>query len=74
MISLEAATRTNVPVCSVLEMGAGEQRATVPIPPCCSEHGIKREEAVIGTPTTDDAIFEESRSSQFSSSGFASSR
>ncbi|EFO27009.1 hypothetical protein LOAG_01466 [Loa loa] len=71
----DTTTGIGVPVCSASEMSAREQRATVPIPLCCSsERNIKGEEAMIGTSTTEDAAFEENRSGQFSSSALTSLR
>ncbi|OZC08686.1 hypothetical protein X798_04234 [Onchocerca flexuosa] len=64
----EATTSISVPLCSASEMSAREQHVTVPIFTCLSERNIKREEAVISTPITEDAVFEENGIGQFSSS------
>ncbi|KAL4003063.1 hypothetical protein ACH3XW_6055 [Acanthocheilonema viteae] len=70
----EATTSVGVPVCSASDVSVRERRVPVPIPVCCpSERSIKRE-AVIGAPTAEDAVFEENRSGQFSSSAFTSPR
>ncbi|CAG9535195.1 unnamed protein product [Cercopithifilaria johnstoni] len=70
MQATETITSTGVPVCSASEMSAREQRATGSVPVCCSSERSIKKETLISTPTTEDAVFEENRSGQFSLSAF----